>query len=1008
MESYREQACSRAYMEGVARVSASMLGNSDRDGVLAELAEAVVAVFGLEYAGVFLREGAGDELVLVAQAGEPAETRALGFRHQTGDGVIGRAASTGELQLVGEVTGRPEAASHHLSDVWSQLCLPLVVGGRVTGVLDIQSNRPRAFEPDMLPALQALGGLSALAIERARLYRVSSANRQVLSALIDATDSGILMVTPNAKVQAVNQRFCRFFGLERAALMGGDVFEVLEPLASRFDDPEAFRTELGFLAAGADSRRAELGVREPPGCYRVYTGPVTDAGGNLIGRIQAYQDISALRNTQSQLELIAQAGRAINQDLCPEAILKRLADILVARFPIEWMGIMGTDERERPTELVATWSWTDLQGACGCEGVPDGGDLKETAVYDLTAGEVPPRYRALLESGLGAAARIPLLLEGKLVGLWCVAAPAADLFTPSCLKTLESIAGYLAGAMKNAGLYRRADHMYQATIRALAAAVDAKDRYTMNHSANVSRYAGIMARVMGLSAEEVRRIEDAGLVHDLGKVGIPDRILNKPGRLDLAERAVMITHSAAGAGILESAGALRELVPLVRHHHEWYAGGGYPDGLSGDDIPLGAAILAVADALDTMTSYRVYRSAMTLDAALAEIQRCAGHQFHPDVVVALFRAVADARARGDSWVAELEYRERVPAWSSGPPHTLVGDGLPAIMSKELAVLLRIGEGLARLLDLPELLQYILSIVSEEMGSCDVSILLHDPVTGEMTLAASAGALAPDVGRRLPAGAGITGWVMEHGLAQNVPDVNRDLRYHRFSSPGKGSELYVPLDTRGRRLGVLIAGRAETNAFTDGDLRLLTAVAIHIASAIDVAQLHEQVKRAAATDPLTELYNRRHFMRRFEEELARARRHHRELALVLADVDHLKWTNENYGHLAGDEAIAKVARHLRLSTRVTDVVARFGGDEFVILLPETGVAGAEKTMERIVRVWSGQTMDAGERGQIPVPGLSYGVAAYPADGDEPRQIIARADERLFAYKAHNRVVPTASR
>ena len=191
--------------------------------------------------------------------------------------------------------------------------------------------------------------------------------------------------------------------------------------------------------------------------------------------------------------------------------------------------------------------------------------------------------------------------------------------------------------------------MYSAAVRALAAAVDLRDSSTMHHSEHVALIARQIAVEMGLPNDEIDVIGFAGLVHDIGKVGIPDSVLQKPGPLCPAERAVMTNHSLLGATILERAGMLSDLAPLVRHHHEWHNGSGYPARLGGTEIPIGAAILAVADAFDTMISDRPYRPGMTVKEAREELLKCAGSQFRPDVVTALERAIDRAIANQEAW-----------------------------------------------------------------------------------------------------------------------------------------------------------------------------------------------------------------------------------------------------------------------------------------------------------------------------------------------------------------------
>jgi len=174
------------------------------------------------------------------------------------------------------------------------------------------------------------------------------------------------------------------------------------------------------------------------------------------------------------------------------------------------------------------------------------------------------------------------------------------------------------------------EEAYIATVRVLAAAIEARDQYTLGHSTRVAEYATALARELGLDAGKVEEIEIACLFHDVGKIRIPDSILHKRGRLDPREFKEMRRHSEYGAEILSKARSLYRYIPAVRHHHEWYDGKGYPDGLSRESIPEEAAIITLADAFDAMTSNRPYREAMTKERALVIIEESAGKQFHPE------------------------------------------------------------------------------------------------------------------------------------------------------------------------------------------------------------------------------------------------------------------------------------------------------------------------------------------------------------------------------------------
>lgn len=168
-------------------------------------------------------------------------------------------------------------------------------------------------------------------------------------------------------------------------------------------------------------------------------------------------------------------------------------------------------------------------------------------------------------------------------------------------------------------------------VRALALCVDAKDPYTRDHSERVARYAVAIAETIGFGTEHVQQIRTAGLLHDVGKIAVPDSILLSPNSLSDEEYEIMKRHSAAGEHVVQGAG-MPEIARWIRAHHERFDGRGYPDGLVGENIPLEGRILAVADSLEAMTSDRYYRTALTGEEALRELQRCAGSQFDPRLV----------------------------------------------------------------------------------------------------------------------------------------------------------------------------------------------------------------------------------------------------------------------------------------------------------------------------------------------------------------------------------------
>jgi len=177
------------------------------------------------------------------------------------------------------------------------------------------------------------------------------------------------------------------------------------------------------------------------------------------------------------------------------------------------------------------------------------------------------------------------------------------------------------------------------TVTSLAYAIDAKDQYTQGHSQKVSAYAALLAEALGMTDPEVEEIRLGALLHDVGKVGIPEAILNKGGPLNPDEWETMKTHVSYGGKLLEPLRPMARIRQMVLHHHEFFDGSGYPDALCGETIPLGARIITIADSYDTITSDRSYKKGRTADEALSELERCANTQFDPRLIAAFVRAM---------------------------------------------------------------------------------------------------------------------------------------------------------------------------------------------------------------------------------------------------------------------------------------------------------------------------------------------------------------------------------
>jgi len=228
---------------------------------------------------------------------------------------------------------------------------------------------------------------------------------------------------------------------------------------------------------------------------------------------------------------------------------------------------------------------------------------------------------------------VPLKVRDQVLGMMVVVSFARGRrFVEGERKALLILASRAAIAVENARLYRQLEEAFRETIEGLVFALEAKDRFTRGHSERVSQYAKIIAEGMGLPEEEVEKISQAARLHDIGKIGIKMEALLKEGKLTPEEYKMFQTHPEIGKRILEPIGFLQDIVPLIYHHHERYDGTGYPERKKGEEIPLGARILAVADSYDVMTSDRPYRKALSVEEAVEELRRNRGTQFDPHVV----------------------------------------------------------------------------------------------------------------------------------------------------------------------------------------------------------------------------------------------------------------------------------------------------------------------------------------------------------------------------------------
>lgn len=233
---------------------------------------------------------------------------------------------------------------------------------------------------------------------------------------------------------------------------------------------------------------------------------------------------------------------------------------------------------------------------------------------------------------------VPVKIREKIVGVLQAINKKRGKFTEIDLEGFKSLADQVAIAIENAGLYKELKETFLSTAAALGDAIEAKDAYTGGHTKRVLEYSMVVGKRLGLSPGELDQLKLAAALHDIGKIGIEDRILGKSSRLEPEEARMMENHTVIGAKIVENIRPLRAIVPGIRHHHEKYDGKGYPDALKGGGIPIMARIISVSDTFDAITSDRPYRKGLPSEVALQELRRHAGTQFDPKVVDAFIAA----------------------------------------------------------------------------------------------------------------------------------------------------------------------------------------------------------------------------------------------------------------------------------------------------------------------------------------------------------------------------------
>lgn len=544
------------------------------------------------------------------------------------------------------------------------------------------------------------------------------------------------------------------------------------------------------------------------------------------------------------------------------------------------------------------------------------------------------------------------------------------------------------------------------TIEALALAIDAKDHTTHDHLKRVQVYATEIARQMDLTDSDMKALQAAVMLHDIGKLAVPEHIVSKPGKLTPEEFEKMKIHPVVGAEILDRVQFPYPVAEVVRSHHERWDGAGYPEGLSGEDIPIGARILAVVDCMDALAADRKYRKAVPLDRAMEMIVEQAGHAFDPKVVAVLQNCYQELEARTKS--------DRAVGLSAQPFGATSMDSEASPTIGFLASIAAARQEVQTLFELSDDLGQSIS-ESSTLSSFASKLKLMVPYDQLCVYALRQEILVPNYVTggeqvffselRIPLGQGLSGWVAEN----NFPVVNGNpaVEPGYLNDPemitGLKSALAIPVCEDGSVVGVLSLYSRERSAFNRDHLRVLQALAPRLGTVLSIGLRLSEAQDNAVTDYLTGLPNSRSLYLHLEEEMARCRRRSARLGVFLCDLDGFKRINDEHGHMEGSCVLKAIAEALRECCRGYDYVARMGGDEFVVLAPDI----EENAVDEHVRRFQFAVELTGKRLGHAGLSASFGAVVFPADGDlDGDALLAEADRRMYANKRRTKAIAAA--
>jgi diguanylate cyclase (GGDEF)-like protein/putative nucleotidyltransferase with HDIG domain len=600
--------------------------------------------------------------------------------------------------------------------------------------------------------------------------------------------------------------------------------------------------------------------------------------------------------------------------------------------------------------------------------------------------------------------------------VWIVLLVGAPLYL-----TYRSYRIYLGRVEDHQRHAKEVSELHMASVEALARAIDARDQTidrtacpNDNHIRRVQATAAALAQAAGMSSNDIEGVKVAALLHDIGKLAVPEHILTKPGRLTPDEFERVRIHPTIGAEIIRAVPFPYPVASFIQSHHERWDGSGYPDGLQGERIPLGARVLAVVDYFDALTTDRPYHRAMDREAALDILRSEAGKALDPMLVARFIELLPKLDLPDVAMRTGAAPSERQGTRASAP---VTGFSIEAVhaspvsnafqnisrATQETHALYDIAQTLGTRIGVDETMELLAGKLHPLVPATCWALYVYDAET-RMLQCRFASGLEPEVVQalRIPAGEGPTGWAARH----RSPAVNAraEADFEAAGIPGRArdfaSALVYPLIDGEVLVGTLTLYHSALSPYRVEHRRLLDRVCSQAASAIRNSMLFEQMHQVSFTDSLTDLPNSRALFAHLHRHFCEAPETNAVGALLMIDLDGFKGINDEYGHQVGDYTLRRVASAIRENIRQLDFCARYAGDEFVVVLSPCTRREADWRAGEIQRAIESMQVSP-KPGVVLNPAVSIGVAISPDDGESYEELLAAADRRMYEDKQQRR-------